>query len=121
MSQVHCQIPLHTYGRCRYDEIRKIYVEQLAFIWVEDSTTENTRTRVEKRVCSFVEGDIDHAVETLAALWEIASNDEDVTSPANTPLVVSSFLFCLLPAFTLRWSFCATRLRRSRAPLIGSS
>lgn len=86
----NCDIVEEAFSRFafQYDEIRNKYVEQLALIWVEDST-ENTRTSVEKKVCSFVEGDINHAVETLAALWEIASNDEDVTSPAYASLVAT--------------------------------
>lgn len=81
----------HFYERCRYDEIRNVYVKQLAFAWMEDLATEGTRTSVEQKVCSFVEGNIEHAAETLVALWDIASSDEDIASPANASLVVSSF------------------------------
>ena len=51
---------------------------------MEDLTTEATRTSVEKKVCRFVEGDLDHAMEMLSALWEIASNDGDTAAPAST-------------------------------------
>ena len=52
-------------------------------MWMDDATTEATRTSVEVKVCSFVEGELDHAMEMLSALWEIASKDEDITAPAS--------------------------------------
>ena len=52
-------------------------------MWMEDSTTEATRASVETKVCSFVEGELDHAMEILSALWEIASKDGDIQTPAN--------------------------------------
>ena len=61
---------------------------------MEDSTTETTRASVEKRVCSFVEGDLDHAMEMLSALWDVLSKDEDTTAPAGgLSLTVRSFQF----------------------------
>ena len=50
---------------------------------MEDSTTEATRVSVETKVCSFVEGELDHAMEMLSALWDIASKDGDIQTPAN--------------------------------------
>ncbi|KAF9641806.1 hypothetical protein BDM02DRAFT_3203210, partial [Thelephora ganbajun] len=41
----------------QYDEIRSLYIEQLGFVWMEDSTTETTRASVDKKIDSFVEGD----------------------------------------------------------------
>lgn len=67
----------------RYDEIRNLYVERLAFVWIEDSTTETTRTRIEKKISSFVEGDLYHAMEMLSELWDIASKDGDIIAPQN--------------------------------------
>ena len=76
-------------------------------MWLEDSTTEATRTSVEKKVCSFVEGDLDHATEMLSALWEVASKDEDIAAPASdTSFPVSSskhFPFWLDIAEVLTW------------------
>lgn len=62
---------------------------------MEDSTTEATRTSVEKKVCSFVEGDLDHAMEILSTLWDIASKDEDIPTPnSGAPSIVRSSSFC---------------------------
>ena len=70
--------------RCRHDEIRKLYVEQLAFNWMEDSTAEETRASVKDKISGFVQGDIEHARGVLSMLWRIASNDVEVTSPVDT-------------------------------------
>jgi len=67
----------------RYDEVRKLYIDQLAFVWMEDSTAEATRARVEEKIDGFAEGDYDHAAETLSALWEIATKDGDVKAPST--------------------------------------
>ena len=56
---------------------------------------EATRTRVEEKIDSFVEGDLEHAAETLSAFWEVANKDGDVKAPSNTTTVVSS---CFLSA-----------------------
>ena len=82
--------------RPRYDEIRSMYIGQLASVWMEDSTTEAIRVSVRKKVNSFVEGSLEHATEVLSALWEIANNDVDVNAPSNTS-PSGSELF--LPAF----------------------
>lgn len=83
-----------------------------------DLTSEDTRASVEQKVRSFVQGDLEHAAETLVGLWEIASNDEDITSPANSSFVVSSFQL-YPPAFTLRWSFCR-QAKQATAPPDGA-
>ncbi|KAF9646805.1 hypothetical protein BDM02DRAFT_3118097, partial [Thelephora ganbajun] len=67
----------------RYDEIRSLYIERLAFIWMEDSTTETTRASVDKKIDSFVEGDLEYATEMLSALWEIANKEGDITAPSK--------------------------------------
>ena len=63
---------------------------------MEDSTTEATRASVDKKVDSFVEGDLEYATEILSTLWEIAYQDRDVKAPANTSSAVSQFQFYLL-------------------------
>ena len=105
-------------GRHRYDEIRSLYVDQLAHIWMEDST-ETTRASVNKKVDSFAEGDLEHATEMLSALWEIANKDGDVKAPANTSQAVSPFQFHLLPHVMREYSLDIARLHRQRAPYTG--
>ena len=73
----------------RYDEIRSLYTDQLAFTWMEDSTTEKTRASVDKMIDSFVEGDLEHATEMLSALWEIANKSGDIKAPSNISPAVS--------------------------------
>ena len=85
----------------RYDEIRSLYTDQLAFTWVEDSTTEKTRASVDKMIDSFVEGDLEHATEILSALWEIANKDGDIKAPSNTsPAVGLPSSLCYVAVFT---------------------
>ena len=72
---------------CRYDEIRGLYVEQLAYIWVEDWTGA-TRTRIEEKIDSFIQGDLEYATETVSALWGVIRKDGDIEAP-GTPFAVS--------------------------------
>ena len=83
--------------RRRHDEVRSLYTDQLAYAWMEDSTTETTRASVDEKVDIFAEGDLGYAKEILSALWEIANKDDDTKAPANTLSTVSPFLFSLLP------------------------
>jgi len=101
--------------RRRYDEIRSLYINQLAFAWKDASTAETTRASVNKKIDSFVEGDLEHATEMLCALWEIANKDGGIGAPSNTPPAVSPFRFCLLPHVMRGRLPHIIRLRRSRA------
>lgn len=82
----------------RYSEIRDLYIGQLAHIWVTDST-EATRVNVEKKIDSYVEGDLQHATEMFSALWKIANKDGNVPAPPSpapdvSPLSFLSFSRC---------------------------
>ena len=63
--------------------MRSLYVNQLAFDWVEDSTTEIIRIGVNKKIDSFGEGDLEYATEILSALWEIVNQDGDIGAPSD--------------------------------------
>ena len=85
-------------ARARYAEVRNIYVDQLAHAWVGDSA-DATRVKVDKKIDSFAEGDLEHATEMLTALWKIANKDGNVVAPSTraAPADVSSdFLLYLL-------------------------
>ena len=73
----------------RYTEIRDLYVGQLAHVWVTDST-EATRANVERKIDSFVEGDLAHATEMLSALWKTANKDGNIGAPSSTASNVRS-------------------------------
>ena len=103
----------------RHDEVRKLYIEQLAHVWVEDSTTEATRASVEKKIDDFVEEGLEHATEMLSALWEIVNKEGDVTAPADASPTVSPFYVYLLSLRMWRYSLRVSRPRRSRAPRTG--
>ena len=81
-----------------YDEIRSLYISQLAFVLMEDSTTEATRVRVDEKIDSFYEGDLEHATDVLSALWEMVNKDGDITAPSSTLPAVSCFPFGSSPA-----------------------
>ena len=94
MSKKHHGFELYAERRCRHDEVRALYLEQLAFVWMEDSTTEATRASVDRKIDSLAEECTEHATETIVALFEIASKDGDIKSPASTSSAVcSSFAF----------------------------
>ena len=59
-----------------------------------------TRVRVEKKIDSFVEGDLEHATEMFSALWKIANKDGNITAPSNSSPAVSSLFACILPSAT---------------------
>ena len=104
--------------KCRYVEIRNLYVAQLAYLWVGD-TTEAIRKSVEKKIDSFSEGDLGHATEMISALWKVANKDGKVAAPTSTPSAVSSFPVCLLPSTIQRRLLHISKPRWSRAPYIG--
>jgi len=80
--------------RHRYDEIRNLYIDQLAFILMDDSTTEATRVGVDEKIDDFYGGDLEHATEALSALWEFVSKDETIAAPSSASTPVSQFRFC---------------------------
>ena len=75
----------------RYPEIRDLYVHQLAHVRVTGSV-EATRINIEKKIDSFVKGDLAHAAEALSALWKIVNDDGSVAAPSNTSYNVNSFI-----------------------------
>ncbi|KAF9779228.1 hypothetical protein BJ322DRAFT_449548 [Thelephora terrestris] len=78
-----CDIVEESFGRfvSQYDEIRSLYVKQLAYVLVEDWTGE-MRMRVEKKIDSFAEGNLQYATETVSALWELVKRDMDINAPS---------------------------------------
>ena len=104
--------------RCRYDDVRSLYVDQLAFTWLENSTTETTRASVDKKIDSFVEGDLEHVTEMLSALWEIVNKDGDVKAPTNTPPTVSPLRFRLLLHVIWECSLHVIRPHRLHRPRV---
>ena len=106
-------------GRRRHDEIRNLYIQQLAYIWIEDSTTEATQASVEKKIDSFVEEGLEHATEMLSALWEIVNKDGDIKAPENTPSTVRRFQLFLHLCVVRECSFRISRPHRLRVPRTG--
>ena len=114
--------------RFRYDEVRDMYIKQLAFTLIEDSTTGVTCARVKKKLEEFAGEEFEHATEVGFALLKIANEDGDVTSPADAPLAVSLTKFHLLLGMILsaptpqyqipvespaNWAFVKAALARS--------
>ena len=84
----------------RYDDVSSLYANQLASVWMEDSTTETTRASFDQKIDSFVKGELEHAKEMLSALWEIVNKDGDITAPSNASPAVSPPYSRLLPNCT---------------------
>ena len=78
-----------TDGGRRYDEVRNLYIKQLAFKWVDYSTASMTRSMVKTKIASFVKGGLGHASQVLYALLEIGSKDEEITAPKRSLSKVS--------------------------------
>jgi hypothetical protein len=87
---------MYAHKRYRYDEIRSLYVEQLAFTWMKDSASGATRTSLDEKIDSFVRGNLTHAAAAVAEFWEIANKDGEIKAP-----VVSSLRFFLLLLYVL--------------------
>ena len=64
-------------------------MERLAFVWAEDSA-ETTRAGVRVKIDSFVQGDLGRTSEILCALLDIASQDEAISVPVDSPQKVTS-------------------------------
>jgi len=75
--------------RGRYDEIRSLYINQLAFVWANNSTTETTRASFDNKVDSFAKGELEHATEMLSTLWGIINRGGEIKVPLNTSPAVS--------------------------------
>ena len=80
----------------RHAEIRSLYVDQLACLWVGD-TTEAICTGVEKKIDSFFDGDLEHATEMISALWKVANGDGNVADPSTPSPAVSSSQVTFFP------------------------
>ena len=96
-----------------------MYIDQLASVWMEDSTAEATQASIDRKIDSFVEGDLEHATEFLSALWEIGNKDGDTDAPPNTSPVVSPFRSWPLPGIAQECSLLIIGPPRSRAPPTG--
>lgn len=85
-----CNIVEDTFCRfvSQYEEVRNLYVEQLAYVWVE-STTRATPIGIGDKIESFVGGDLGHAAGVVSELWDVLNKDEDITVPSDTPLPVT--------------------------------
>ena len=86
---------------CRHDEVRNLYVQQLAVAWLEDSTAGATRASVDKQIGIIAQGGLAHGREVVFELFKVANGDGDITSPANTSPSVSFSQFDFLPGFIL--------------------
>ena len=106
--------------RRRHDEIRNLYIQQLAYIWMGDSTAETIRASVGKKIDSFVEEGLEHATEMLSALWDIANEDDDIKVPTNTSSAVSQFQILLLPRVMRECLLHTARPHKPRAPHTGT-
>ena len=74
--------------KCRCPEIRSLYIQQLAYAWAEDST-EATGTSVQKKMDTFIKGDLEHARDMIPLLWKIVTGDGNVKPPSRTSPAVS--------------------------------
>ena len=75
-------------GRHRYDQIRDLYAGHLASVWVGDPT-ETTRASFDKKIDSFVKGELEHVTEMLSTFWDVINKSDDITIPSNSPYVLA--------------------------------
>ena len=47
------------------------------------------RTSIDGKIDSFFEGGLEHAMETVSALWGMAKRDGDIKSPSGSSSAVS--------------------------------
>ena len=47
------------------------------------------RTSIDGKIDSFFEGGLEHATETVSALWGMAKRDGDIKSPSGSSSAVS--------------------------------
>jgi len=97
--------------RGRYDEIRSLYINQLASVWANNSTREKTCVSFDNKVDSFAKGELEHATEMLSTLWGIINRDGEIKVPLNTSPAVSPGL-----AFFRVAQECSPHTIRPRKP-----
>ena len=84
MSQTHHPSRPWLTGRPRYDQIKDLYATQLASVWIGDSA-ETTRTGFEKKIDSYVDGELEHVAEMFSAVWEVITKPGGIKVPSNSP------------------------------------
>ena len=89
------------YAGCRYDEVRNLYIQQIAFAWLEDSTAGATRASVDKQIGIIAQGGLAHGEEVIFELLKVANGDDDITPPTDTSHSVSSPQFYFPPGLIL--------------------
>lgn len=83
-------------GQTRYEEIRKIQVRRLASVLagVNEESAKRLCEKVEEKVESFANGDLDHAVDATVLLWKLSREDTrpPTTSTGRVRLLISPSL-----------------------------
>lgn len=69
-----------TSKRNRYQEVRTAQVNYLASIWFrgDEEPAEGLGKRIDKKVDSYANGELDHAMEAMTLLWELSREDGDL-------------------------------------------
>ena len=69
--------------RFRHDEIRDLYIKQLAFTWINDQRMGAICASVKKKIEDFAGEEFERATEIGFALLKIANEDGDVAYPGG--------------------------------------
>jgi len=80
----------------RHEEVRTIQVNYLVSVWFgeDGKPVEGLGEKIDEKVDSYANGESDHAMETMALLWEILRGGEG--SPPNLETSPSSSV-CPIP------------------------
>ena len=84
---------------CRYDEVRNLYLEQLASNWRGDPPAGTTRASVKAKIDNLLKGDPELASEALCALLESACRVEATVAPNDENDNASRELIPVSPSF----------------------
>ena len=80
----------------RYEEVRSIQVNHLVSLWFgeDKECVEGLGERIDEKVDSYANGELDHAMEAMTLLWELLRGGE---SSPPIPEAPTSSPVCPLP------------------------
>jgi len=87
----------------RYQEVRTVQVIHLASVWFRggEESAERLGERIDEKVDSYANGELDHAMEAMTFLWELSRKGDESSVPSPIPVLEAtppvSCSVCQLP------------------------
>lgn len=65
----------------RHQEVRTAQVNRLASLWLrgDEESADDIGERVDEKIDGYANGELDHAMEAMALLWELSTEKRDAS------------------------------------------